>query len=91
MPRDPLTIEAEVQQVLDELWGEKLIPFALTVGKITKASDEYTILFHDARMHSVRVRLSNGHPFRELVRAAVLARIAKLSGPLKNWHNKGLD
>ena len=36
MPREPLTLKAEAQQVLDELWAEKLIPFALTAGRLPK-------------------------------------------------------
>ena len=84
MPRDPLSLEAEAQQVLDELLAEKLIPFALNVGKITKASAEYTIHFYDSRIHSARVPLTRGHSFRDLVRSAVLDRVAKISGPLKD-------
>lgn len=85
MPSTLLTLEAESQQVLDELWAEKLIPFALNVGKITKASGEYTIHFYDSRVHSARVVLTKGHSFKDLVRSAVLARVAQISGPLKNW------
>ena len=84
MPRDPLSLEAEAQQVLDELLAEKLIPFPLNVGKITKASGEYTIHFYDSRIHSARVPLTRGHSFRDLVRSAVLARVEKMSGPLKD-------
>jgi hypothetical protein len=84
MPGDPLTIEVEAQQVLDELWSEKLIPFALNVGKITKDSAEYTIHFYDSRIRTACVPLTEGHSFRDLVRTAVLARVAKMSGPLKN-------
>ncbi len=91
MPRDPLTIEAEAQQVLDELWSEKLIPFALNVGKITKAPAEYTIHFYDARIRTARVPLTKGHSFRDMVRSAVLARVSEMSGPLKKWPKKGLD
>jgi hypothetical protein len=83
-----LTIEAEAQQVLDELLTEKLIPFALNVGKITKDAGEYTIHFYDSRIHSARVPLTKGHSFRDLVRSAVLARVEKMSGPLKNQHKK---
>lgn len=83
MRRDPLTLEAEAQQVLDELWAEKLIPFPLTVGKITKAPAEYTLHFYDSRIRTARVPLTKGHSFREMVRSAVLERVAKMSGPLK--------
>lgn len=83
MPGDPLTLEAEAQQVLDELWSEKLLPFPLTVGEITKASAEYTLHFHDSRIRTAHVPLTEGHSFRDMVRSAVLARVAKMSGPLK--------
>jgi hypothetical protein len=84
MPRDPLSLEAEAQLVLDELLAEKLIPFPLNVGKITKASAEYTIHFYDSRIHSASVPLTRGHSFRDLVRSAVLDRVEKMSGPLKD-------
>jgi len=83
MPRDPLTLEAEAQQVLDELWSEKLIPFSLNVGKITKAPAVYTIHFYDSRIRTASVPLTKGHSFRDMVRSAVLDRVAKMSGPLK--------
>lgn len=87
MPRD-LSIEAEAQEVLDELWSEKLIPFELNIGKITKGIGEYTILFYDSRIHSARVPLTKGLSFRDMVRSAVLARVDQMSGPLKNWNKK---
>jgi len=91
MPREPLAIEEEAQQVLDELWSEKLIPFALKVGKITKAPAEYTIHFYDSRIHSACVPLTKDQSFKDMVRSAVLARVAKMSGPLGNSANKFLD
>ena len=81
--KETLTIEEEAQQVLDELWREKLIPFALNVGKITKDVDEYTIHFYDSRIRTASVPITEGHSFQDLVRSAVLARVAKMSGPLK--------
>ena len=89
MPREPLAIEAEAQQVLDELWSEKLTPFALKVGKITKAPTEYTIHFYDSRIQTARVPLTKGHSFRAMVRSAVLARVDEMSGPLKNQTSSG--
>ena len=91
MPHPPLPIEAEAQQVLDELWSEKLIPFALNVVKISKAPGEYTIHFYGSRIRTARVPLTKGHSFRDLVRSAVLARVArKMSEPLKNWSSNHL-
>jgi hypothetical protein len=90
MPGDPLTIEVEAQQVLDELWSEKLIPFALSVGKITKGPAEFTIHFYDSRIRTAKVHLTEGHSFRDLVRAAVLARVEQMNEPSKN-PNKDFD
>jgi len=78
-----LTLEAEAQQVLDELLSEELIPFKLNVGKLTKTSEAYTLHFYDSRIHSAKVPLTKGHSFRDMVREAVLARVAKMSGPLR--------
>ncbi|SRR5258707_11879050 len=87
MTRDPATEESEVRRVLDELWNEKLLPFTLSVGKLTKESDEYIIHFHDSRISTARVPLIEGLSFRDMVRAAVLCRVAKMSGPL-SWPEK---
>jgi hypothetical protein len=87
MPRD-LSVEAEAQKVLNELWSEKLIPFELTVGKITKEIGAYTILFYDSRIHSAKVPLTRGQSFRDMVRSAVLSRVDQMSGPLKNWNKE---
>jgi hypothetical protein len=86
MQHIPLPIEAEAQQVLDELWSEKLIPFALNVEKITKAPGVYTIHFYGSRILPTLIVLTKGQSFRNLVRSAVLARVAtKKMAPLKNW------
>jgi hypothetical protein len=45
MPRNPRTLETEAQKVIEELWDEKLIPFALKVGKITRAQDGHPSIF----------------------------------------------
>jgi hypothetical protein len=79
---DPTAIESEVQRVLDELWNAKLIPFALNVGKLTQDHDGYTIYFHDSRIRTAEVPIVKGMSFRNMVRAAVQDRVAKMSGPL---------
>jgi hypothetical protein len=81
--REPLTLEAEAQQVLDELWSEKAIPFALHVGELSKGMGEYTIHFHDSRIRTALIALTKRKSFRDMVRESVLARVAKMSGPLK--------
>ena len=86
MPHPPLPLEAKAQQVLDELWSEKLIPFAMNVVKISKAPGEYTIHFYGSRIRTVRIAVTRGRSFRDLVRSAVLARVArKRNDSLKNW------
>lgn len=77
-----VSLEIEVQQVLDELWSEKAIPFALSVGKLTKGIGEYTIFFHDSRIRSARILLTEHSSFKDMVRTSVLARVAQMSGPL---------
>jgi hypothetical protein len=81
--KETCAIEADVQQILDELWREKLIPFALNVGKISEDSGEYTIHFYDSRVRTASVTLTEGQLFRDLVREAVLARVALMSSPLR--------
>jgi hypothetical protein len=82
------TLEAEAQQVLDELWREGLTPLALKVGKITKAVDEYTLYFYDSRIPTARIPLVAGNSFRDLARSAVVARVAQMSGPLGRQFQK---
>ena len=79
---DPLTFEEEAQQVLTELWSEKLLPFQMNVGKITKSVGYYTIHFYDSRICSARVVLTTSQSFREMIRDAVLARVSEMSGQL---------
>ena len=88
MPRRSLTLEAEAQEALDELWKEKLIPFALSVGKITKESGQYTIHFYDSRIRTAPIPLLEQHSFKDMVRLAVLDRVKKMSGPLEDWPKK---
>ena len=77
-----VTLEKEAQQVLDELWSERAIPFALRVGKLSKGIGEYTIFFHDSRIRSALIPLTEDRSFRDMVRTSVLARVAQMSGPL---------
>ena len=84
MSQDHVSREVEVQQVLDELLSASLLPFALTVGEVTKDADGYTIYLNDSRIRTACVPLNPTSSFKDLVRAAVLARVGRMSGPLKN-------
>jgi hypothetical protein len=76
-------IMAAAKAVVTKLWSQELIPFKLNIGKITKGSNDYTVNFYDSRRQSVKVLLTEADAFRHLFRAAVLDRVAKMSGPLK--------
>jgi hypothetical protein len=78
-----LTLEGQVQRILNNLFAEGLIPFKLNAGEITKENDEYHIYFHDSRIHMAVVPLVDGFPLDDLIRSAVLARVGKMSGPLR--------
>jgi hypothetical protein len=78
-----LTLEGQVQRILNSLLTEGLLPFKLDVGKITKENDEYRIYFYDSRIHMAVVPLLDGIPLDDLIRSAVLARVGKMSGPLR--------
>lgn len=89
--REPFTLETEAQQVLDELWREKLIPFPLNVGKLTRGMGEHTIHFYDARIRTATIPLVDHSSFRGMVKMAVLARVARISGPLAKKPTEGSD
>ena len=73
---------AQVQQVLDELLSEKLIPFALTAyGVEIKGQGEYVVPFKDSRIHSCRLFWKESENFKEVVRTAVLERVSRMDGP----------
>ena len=70
--------------MLDDLWAENLIPFQLTAHKVESIGlEEYIVRFHDSRLHSVDVSWKNLDSFKDALRAAVLARVARLTGPLQ--------
>jgi hypothetical protein len=67
-----------------------LIPFKLTAYKVNADGfGEYVIAFHDSRLHSVRFSLKDGRSFKEVVRAAVLDRVKRMS-PLERYRDRAL-
>lgn len=78
----------QAQEVLAELLSEELIPFALTAYSLnTNGRGEYVVHFNDSRIHSCRFSWKEGEKFKEVVRAAVLERVDRMSGRLgKNRH-----
>ena len=75
--------KAEAQQVLDELFSEKLLPFKLSAREIKSVgAAEYLVYFHDSRLHSVDVSCREDRPFKDEFRAALLGRAGRMSGRL---------
>ena len=69
--------QAESQQVLDQLYDEKLLPFRLEARSLTaEGPDEFEIHFYDSRLHSVVVEVAQGGSIHDQVRAAVLRRVS---------------
>jgi hypothetical protein len=87
----PDNLKVETQSLLDDLWAEKLIPFQLTAHKIESlGQEEYIIRFYDTRLHSLDVSWKEPDSFENAVRVAILARVARFSGPFKTRPKKGL-
>jgi regulator of protease activity HflC (stomatin/prohibitin superfamily) len=77
------TLRLEAQAALDELLKEGRLPFKLDARRIaSEDSSQYTIRFHDSRLRSITVTWEAGQSFKEVVRAAVLDRVSRLTGPL---------
>jgi len=75
--------KVEAQQELDELFREGLLPFEMFACQLLPTGiRECQILFHDSRVHSVKVSYRKGQRFRDVFRAAVLERVEKIDGPL---------
>lgn len=75
-------MKLSVQETLDELFNEHLIPFKLTAQKVEwNGSDEFSVPFYDSRLHSVNFCWKSGGPFKQAVRDAVLDRVKSMSGP----------
>lgn len=79
-----------VQETLDELFCEHLIPFELTAYKVTAdGPGEYEVPFYDSRIHSMRFSWTEGgSPFKEVVRAAVLERTKRIDGPYQGFSDR---
>lgn len=80
----------EVQETLDELFGEHLIPFELTAHTVSAdGRGEYEVPFYDSRIHSMRFSWTDGgSSFKEVVRAAVLDRTKRIDGPYQGFWDR---
>ena len=79
---NPENIKLRVQEALDELFRERLIPFKLTAqGVNADGLGDYEVPFFDSRLHSIRFSWRDGGSVKEVVRTAVLDRTQK------NWQS----
>ncbi len=76
-----IDLRTEAQSVLDELWAAEQIPFQLMALKVESlGAEEYIIRFHGSRLRSVDVSWKNQDSFKDAVRSAVSARMARMRG-----------
>ena len=80
-------MKSRIQETLDELLNEHLIPFPLIAHKVDLESrDEYVVPFYDSRFHSIRFSWTDcGRSLRETVRTAVLNRVSSMDSPRRGW------
>jgi hypothetical protein len=82
MKKEIEAMKVGAQQTLDELFAERLIPFALSAEVVDSLGlEEYIVRFHDARLHSIDVSCPAGHSFKDMVRVAVLDRVSRMGYP----------
>jgi hypothetical protein len=73
----PERVRLEAEQVLYNLWSEKLLPFKLSARKVESTGvNGYLVRFYDSRFHSIDVSLSEGESFRETFTTAVLHHVS---------------
>jgi hypothetical protein len=75
---------AEVQQALDDLFSERLLPFKLSVDNMELVGPaEYVIHFHDSRLNQADFSHRSGESFREDLRVSVMESVQRLPGPMR--------
>src|SRR6185295_9175026 len=82
MNEDVESLKLVVQETLDELLTENLIPFGLSVQEVKSIGmEEYIIHFHDSWLPSLDVSWPEGKTFKVIFRTALLDRIARIRNP----------
>jgi hypothetical protein len=75
---------AEVQQALDDLFTERLLPFKLSVDNMELIGPaEYIIHFHDSRLNQADFSRRSGESFMDDLRAGVMESVQRLPGPMQ--------
>jgi hypothetical protein len=76
--------KTEAQQILDDLFSERLIPFKLTAHKVESVGvGDYIVLFNDSRLYSVDVVWNQGENFKDAFRESLLDLLERRSGRLR--------
>ena len=79
MIEDVETMKLVVQQTLDELFLENLIPFKLSVqGVKSIGMEEYIIRFHESWLSSLDVSWPHDQTFKAIFRIGILDRVSRL-------------
>ena len=77
--QDTNSLKLEAQQTLDELFREGLLPFRLSAHTVESLGmEEYIVRFYDSRLNSLDLSVRRDQIFREVFRAAILNRVARL-------------
>jgi hypothetical protein len=80
MTTDINAMKLGAQQTLDELYAVRLIPFKLSARVVESLGcQEYIVRFHDSRLRSIDISWQQDQAFKSVFRAAVLARVARLT------------
>jgi len=83
---DILNLKLKVQDVLDELLSERLIPFGLTAQRVGQdCFGKYLTPFFDSRLHSIRFS-ERWQLFQRSSASRCVGTVKGLSGPLLNWN-----
>lgn len=88
MKADTENIKLRVQTTLDDLIREHLIPFKLTAyGVNANGPGKFIVPFYDSRIHSFEFSWIDGGglSLKDIIRAAVLKRVAGMDGPPNGW------
>jgi hypothetical protein len=82
MKPDIRYIARRVQETLNNLFNESLIPFRLTVYQVTdEGAGAFLVCFYDVRLYSLRFFLEDGGSLTEALRSSVLARVQAMIPP----------
>jgi hypothetical protein len=73
--------KAEAQELLDELFRNRVLGFKLTVFLVEHLGGEkYIVRFHDSRLPSIDLSWHESQAFKDIFRTAMVNRLDRMSG-----------